>query len=282
MVQESQSTGSLFDFLYVDKDRASSIIAQLHSPGVTTSIKQTSSDSDKATKGVGVGLLGTLKGNAAVEEAITHTQEKNFDASWSLPINLLDKMAEAGLIRQGLGSERLGSTVHARGRIRIFDISMMQKTIPFLGRLAKNSEAKLPPKAKKQSVKIEDLEVSPGLSLGMMADVLNIVPNTLQVDFVDDEGRTVWMTINRGFLTVNPDDMILKYGGNIPGEWHVIGMIDALPDAETLTEQEISTAFPPSALKDGIFTLLHSIRDNAGRSPSSYGITPLVIFRTIN
>lgn len=282
MVQGSQSTGSLFDFLYVDRGRASSIIAQLHSPGVATSVKHTSTDSDKSVKDVGVSVLGTLKGKAAVEEAISQTLEKHYDASWSLPINLLDKMDEAGLIKQGLDYERLGSTVYTKGRIRIFDINMMQKTIPFLGRLAQSNEPKLPPKVKKHSPKLEDLEIAPNLSLGMMTDVLNIVPNTLQVDFVDEQGRTAWMTINRDFLTVNPDDMALKYGGEIPGDWHIVGMIDALPDAASISNQQVKAEFPESSLKDGLFELLHSIRENAGRSASSYGITPLIIFRTIS
>ena len=281
MAQGIQNTSSLFDFLYIDRSRASSIISQLHAPGVITTVKQTQSDQDKSSKDIGLSTLGILKGQAAVEEILTEAQERLFDASWSLPMNLLDKLDEAGLIKKGLDSERLGSTVHANGRIRIFDISMTQKTIPFLSMLASSNESKLPPKAKKSN-KNEDLFVAPGLTIGMMTAILGIVPNTLQVDFVDNEGRTVWMTINRDYLTVNPDDMVLKYGGVIPGEWHVVGLIDALPDSENITRTQETAAFPPNPLKDGLVTLLESIRENAGRSPSSFGMTPLVIFRTIS
>lgn len=282
MEQESQDTDFLYDFLYVDQNRASSLIAQLHSPGVATIVKQTSSDADKKVNDLGVSAAGIVKGKIATEEAITKTQERQYDASWSLPINLLDKLDEVHLIMKGLNGERLGNTVHIKGRIRIFDISMMRKTLPFMGVLAKQKSPVLPPKAKKQNNQ-EDIEIMPGLTLSMMTVVLDMVPNTLQVDFVDSDGKTMWMTINRDYLTVNPDDMVLKYGGVIPGEWHVIGLIDALPDNIVTTDDKESEApFPENPFKDGLLTLLNAIRSNAGRSPSSYGMTPLIIFRTIS
>ncbi|MCP5804603.1 hypothetical protein NL322_28910, partial [Klebsiella pneumoniae] len=71
----------------------------------------------------------------------------------------------------------------------------------------------------------DNIEVAPGITLGMVSELLNIVPNTLQVDFIDKNGNTIWMTINREYLTINPDDMFLKYGGRIPGDWFVVGLI---------------------------------------------------------
>ncbi|HBT7663352.1 TPA: hypothetical protein MCW73_001727 [Klebsiella pneumoniae] len=277
MEQEPQSIDSLYDFLYVDKLRASSLTAQLYGPGVVTAIKLITSDSDKSTKGVGLDVK-IFKGNTSVEEAINNTQEKQFDASWSLPINLLDKLSEAGLIRHGLNGELLGSTVVIKGAMRIFDISMLQKCIPFASKMFSKQLPVLPPKASKKKINPEDVEIAPGVSFGMVADLLQVVPNTLQVDFIDEEGHTIWMTINRDYLTINPDDMVLKYGGKFPGEWYVVGLIDAVPESE---ESFSELVFPPNAMKDSLTGILSAIKDFAGRDYNSYGMTPLIIFRKV-
>jgi hypothetical protein len=40
--------------------------------------------------------------------------------------------------------------------------------------------------------------------------------------------------------------------------------------------------FPDNPLKNGLTTMLDSIKDMAGRDNNSYGMTPLIIFRKIN
>lgn len=279
MEQESQAIDSLYDFLYVDRERASSLTAQLYGPGVVTNVKQITTDADKSTKGAGFDVK-IAKAKASVEEAISRTQERHFDASWSLPINLLDKLSESGLIHNGLNGERLGSTVLVQGRMRIFDISMVQKAMPFLGKVFQNEQPKLPPKAqKKRNDSIDDFNIAPGITLGMARDLLDVIPNTLQVDFIDEKGHTIWMTINKDYLTINPDDMALKYGGTIPGTWYVVGLIDALP--EPYENESLLPVFPDNAIKDGLTSMLDAIKGMAGRDNNAYGMTPLIIFRTI-
>lgn len=281
MEQESQTIDSLYDFLYIDRERASSLTTQLYGPGVVTTVKQTATDSDKSSKGAGVSLK-VLKGNASVEEAISRTQERHFDATWSLPINLLDKLSEAKLINRGLNGERLGNTVLTKGRMRIFDISMLQNAIPFISKLFLNERNNNQQKSQKK-IKPEDIPIAPGVTIGMVSEFLSIVPNTLQVDFLDDQGNTIWMTINRDFLTINPDDMVLKYGGSIPGEWYVLGLIDALPDSEIGQDDLMpETFFPDNLMKNGLTQMLDGIKEIAGRSNDSYGMTPLLIFRTVS
>lgn len=275
---ESQSTDSLYDFLYVDNQRASSLLAQMHGSGVVTSIKQVTAEVEKSQKDAGFDLK-LIKSKVGVEESINYSHEKSYDASWTLPINLLDKLDENGLIRVELNGERLGSTVLCKGRMRIFDISVFQKSIPFFAKMIEMEQPKSPNKGKKININLDDLPVAPGVSFGMMKEVLNIVPNTLQVDFINEAGQTIWMTINRDYLTINPDDMVLKYGSNLPGEWFVVGFIDALPESESDFSE--APVFELNPMKDGITGMLSGIRDLAGRSNASYGMTPLVIFRKI-
>lgn len=278
MEQEQQSIDSLYDFLYVDIQRASSLLAQMHGPGVVTTIKHVTAQLDKSVYDAGIDLK-IVKSKAGVEEILNQTQEKSFDASWTLPINLIDKLDENGLISNELNGKRLGSTVLCKGKMRIFDISVLQKSVPFIAKMMGMNHPKLPPKVKKTNNNLEDQIIAPGVTFGMMKEMLNIVPNTLQVDFINEAGQTIWMTINRDYLTINPDDMVLKYGSSLPGEWYVIGFIDALPETEEDFTDNLS--FEPSPMKDGIQGMLPAIRELAGRSINSYGMTPLVIFRNI-
>ncbi|MCK8144502.1 DUF6414 family protein [Citrobacter sedlakii] len=278
MEQEQQSTDSLYDFFYVDNQRASSLLAQMHGPGVVTSIKHVTAEIDKSLSDTGFDLK-VVKSKIGVEETVNQTQEKSFDASWTLPINLLDKLDENGMIRVELNGERLGSIVLCKGKMRIFDISVFQRSVPFIAKMMKMGQQTLSPKAKKSNFNVEDHFIAPGVTFGMMKEILNIVPNTLQVDFINEASQTIWMTINRDYLTINPDDMVLKYGSNLPGEWYVIGFIDALPEIEENMMETV--AYEPNQMKDGISGMLSGIRDLAGRSSNSYGMTPLIIFRKI-
>lgn len=285
MEQEQQSIDSLFDFLYIDRIRVSSLTAQLSNAGVVTSIKQTTSDSDKSNKSVEFSVK-ILKGKVGVDDSIAHSQEKTFDASWSLPINFLDKLDEAGMIKTGLNGENLGSVVHSVGKMRIFDVSTIQKIMPLFGDIAQSqvNTVNLPPKAKaklKGKLDPDEVEISPGLTFGVVKKLINIVPDILQVDFIDEDGDLMWMSIDKENLTINPDDLALKYGGTIPGTWHVIGLIDALPDYVQGIGNDDTPTFPEHDLKSGLQSFLDMVKEQAGRSSNSYGMTPLLIFRTV-
>lgn len=275
MEQGSQNTDSLYDFLYVDSDRASTLITQLYAPGVISSIKRISSDTEKQKKSGGVSLK-IAKGDLSVEDAITQTQEKLFDASWALPINLLDKLSESNLISRGIDEHKLGKLVLVKGNISFFDISFYQKSIPFMSQVFLNIAKQ---SGGKKNIKAEDLTLADGLTFGMVKDLLNIVPNALQVDFVDDHENNIWMTIDRENFTINPDDMVLKYGGVIPGDWYALGLVDALPNHHYKDGSEAK--FPSNEMKDGLKAMLSGLQEMVGRSEEAYGVTPIVLFRKI-
>jgi hypothetical protein len=86
---------------------------------------------------------------------------------------------------------------------------------------------------------------------------------------LDDEG-----------LAAPSSGFMLQHGGQIPGEWHLVGILDAKPDA--------FEDMPPYAVKlDSTMQLLFgelepSVREMLGRPPRAYGVTPLVVFRSLS
>lgn len=142
MEQDSQSTDSLFDFIYIDKQRVSSLIAQLYGAGVITSVKQTTSDSDKSNKALELNVK-IAKAKIGFDETLTSSQERLFDASWSLPLNLLDRLSELDMIKNDLSEVKIGDIALATGLIKIFDVAMVHKLMPAAKIIASRTKTKI-------------------------------------------------------------------------------------------------------------------------------------------
>ena len=79
-------------------------------------------------------------------------------------------------------------------------------------------------------------------------------------------------------LSLSPDDLLLKHGFFIAGEWKVLGILDALPDSDNLN---IDYSFLPEFQKT-LANYSTIVRPRFGRDPDSFGITPLMIFREVS
>lgn len=288
MAPDSQNTVSLYDFIYLDKPRIYTLLAQLSDNGVQQSLKvvngeKTAEWSEKKVEGkasVGVASGIATSTNKTIEDA-SEMLESMHDISWSSPIQLLDVLSELNVIHHGTEGSGIGSVVLAKGAIRIFDVMSLRRAVPVICAMAtaQQKNTNLPPKvkAKQAKIKTEDIELSDGVTVGGMMAVLDMVDNSLQVDLFESDGNKAWMTLSQSGMTINSVDLALKYGSRIPGEWCVIGLVDALPDH--YASQNVEIPEDESPMKSGLHDMLNTIRESMGRSESSYGITPLMVFR---
>lgn len=266
MEQDSASTASLFDFFYVDRERVSSLTAQLFGAGVITSVRQTESEGDKASKALELSVK-IAKAKFGAEDSFTTSQERLFDASWSLPLNLLDRLQEMSMIKTDIDNARLGDLILASGHIKIFDVAMVQQMMPAAKKLAR-SGGKGP--AAKQHAH----------NLDMAEEIVKFLPKSVQIEMADTEGNLLWTSVNPENLTIPPGDMMLKYGPVIPGKWHVLGLLDAHQDGEW---EDPDAPYPQTnnEFKESMSGLSMMMRMQVGRPENSLGITPLMIFRKI-
>lgn len=266
MEQDSQNTDSLFDFIYIDKQRVSSLIAQLFGAGVITSVKQTTSDSDKNNKSLELNVK-IAKARIGFDETLTSSQERLFDAAWSLPLNLLDRLSEMDMIKNDLSGLKIGDIALATGLIKVFDVGMVHKLMPAAKLIARQNK-------NKNQIKKEQQE------LDTAEQILKVLPQSIQIDMATVEGRGVWMTVSPDHLTIPTGDLMLKYGPIIPGQWHVLGILDA--HAHDLLETP-EAPYPTSEneIRNSMDVVGMMIRMQIGRPSSSFGITPLMIFRKI-
>ncbi|SUW69033.1 Uncharacterised protein [Bordetella avium] len=68
-------------------------------------------------------MQGGLKHNGTVTEG----QERVYDAEWSLPILLIDRLDEIGHVTKNILSARIGDLVMVAGRMELTDVQTLQK-----------------------------------------------------------------------------------------------------------------------------------------------------------
>jgi len=250
---------SIFDFLYVDRQRLALFVAQLDDDGVIVQSKRIvgSSMSNQGELKGGIPSVATVGGT--ISDAATESAERQFDASYSLPLNALSILQSAGRIKKEAADLTLGHIVQLEGIVEIRDIDLIKR---LWDTFTKNLVDKAP-SHKKGTVKHE---------VSVAGNVLKELPPTTQI-FVRTADAGYWGMLNGADPTFNSHFIGLKHGTRIQGTWQVIGILDALPDSEPASEETTGN------LLSDMSSVINGMRTLLGRPFDSYGITPLAIFR---
>jgi hypothetical protein len=130
---------SVYDFLYYDRQRVGSFLAQFDNSGHLQQIIERET-AQKATKrgfkinvGGGATVLGTGgQGNLGVERgpdlAGSEGSERIYDPIWSNALTLLDYLHGAELISRDITATRLGQFVIASGSLTVLNATIMRET----------------------------------------------------------------------------------------------------------------------------------------------------------
>jgi len=90
------------------------------------------------------------------------------------------------------------------------------------------------------------------------------------------------MSVEPANLITTLSDVSLKYGPFIPGEWHILCIVDAYADDNKFDNPDAPYPLVTNDLKNGMEGILLMMRASMGRPSGSFGITPLIIFRGLN
>jgi len=271
--QESPSEEYLSDYAYIDSVRLSHYYGQLSKYGLVTQTKHSSKTSGKN--------LGKIKVKAVVAEGTGHLEtgseeavELQIDAAFSRPQETLDALYEAGYIGDSIATARIGSLVLAKGHLSIFDIRMLKNMWPQIAEMIAVSEtSQIVNQAQRQkahAAKKKENEMHVG--------IISQVPHSVQGTFLTEEGDA-WFTLQPEYMRINAEDIVFKHGSDLGGEWHVLGIVDALPDH--LSPYSEAPARVNSEVESGLRGMLAMLRLVLGRPAHRYGITPIMIFRTM-
>lgn len=263
MDQDSPSTEFLYDFLYLDRARASSYFAQVFDHGVLVGSKSSTgvTSSSAATAGVSAHIVS---GDIKTQDGIMESIEREFDASWLLPLNVIERLSELSFIGRGLEHVPVGRLSLIRGTLNIMDMKLLKDLWEPVSEMVTKDLSH----AQQQATKRE---------LRTIGKILEKLPPTAQMVMQCSDGLA-WSTLRPDSVVVNIDDLSLKHGGCIAGEWHCLCVVDADPDGE-FTPEPMATG---SDLFDAVISMLDGIRKAVGRPANAYGVTPVAIFRAIH
>jgi len=271
--QSSPSEEYLSDYAYIDSVRLSHYYGQLSKHGVVTQSKRMSKTLGKDFGNFKV-KVAVAEGGGHHETASEESIENQVDPSFSRPQETLDALYEAGYIGETISDARIGSLVLAKGHLSIFDIRMMKEMWPHIAETQATTETAhiANPAQRKNAHAAKKKEHESN------AKIIAQVPHSVQGTFVTDDGDA-WFTLQPEYMRINPEDIVFKHGCDLGGEWHVLGIVDALPDHLSPTS-DVATRVN-SGVEEGLRVMLTMLRYILGRPPHRYGITPIMIFRTM-
>jgi hypothetical protein len=118
-------SAEIYDFLYVDRARVSALYAQLFPQGLITSVKTISQQNFSDDSNVGTDVK-VFKAESKSTEGGSEGIEHLFDASWSIPLEVMAALKDRGLVRDSLKGAGLGSVILTDCMLRIIDFSSME------------------------------------------------------------------------------------------------------------------------------------------------------------
>ncbi|WP_287917106.1 hypothetical protein [Comamonas sp.] len=273
--RNSQEESFLVDFLYADLPRLAVLAAQLFDDGNLVGVKKSSQSGVDSLLKIKGGVPGVAGGETSSTDKIQESIERQFDASWAVPLNVLKELNKRDFLIDDLDGAAFGQIVLVRGGIYVADVRMLQKLWKPIVKV-ENAKAFANAKSGAEQKKIREAAKE-------TEDVLNMVellPHSLQFRISNDEVGC-WATLDPEQLTINPADLAFKHGPTIPGEWVAIGVLDAKPNTiENGLLASVKNLSNP--LQIGMAQVLSGLRQGFGRPEGDYGFTPLVIYRPID
>lgn len=278
MAQDSQDIESIFDFFYLDNPKIKSFYAQLNGLGALNSLKNTSQISDSRKLEATAGLPPVAGGKMASDHTANTASESVYDGLPTMPREMINRLDELGFIHRELSPSMLGNLVLYEGRLGITDIGVAKELLnPALNFHIKDLMSDN--KTKKEGVALKSIQKD-------MIDFFKGLPFSLEAKLLVDDGsidedtgipyaHEVWMTLNRDEVVGSPHDLNFKHGEFLAGKWYVLGVLDALP------HDEFKFNTKESEISEGISTLIKLMKELVGRPETSFGITPIAIFRVL-
>lgn len=286
-MSDQEKAASVFDILYADVRRLSSLLSQLNDEGVLTEISRAVEDTTAANIELSVKVV---KGGAS--EAGRQSRTTKVDPSWLVPLLFLD--ASKDDIRRDITEASIGSLVHVSGKLVVTDLGFLKEMWKSAAirrqiiKAAAESQVEVEP-ANRHERRALKKPKQDNTEQEALFEILPLLPHSPQFNIVTDD-FAVWGTIDPQHMVGTVGDLVLKHGSKVPGSWSVVGILDAVPFEQRDDEDydDILSFF--ERLRIGMMTenvwkaaieMAQPARQALGRPFLSYGVTPLVIFREI-
>lgn len=293
---------SVLDFLYNDSRRIGSFLSQFE-VGHLQQITQTKEAERGKTASTETGAKGGLPGfaggaykqNQQTSLSAAEGSSRVYDPLWSNARAFLDHLSERDLIQRDLSAATFGQFVLAKGTLSVLDLASWKDTwaLPAIqSKIREGVEEETPePVGNRQQRKAAQGRAQsrkPVSDMDIVLEMLPGMPHSVQ-GHIRGPGGSVWFTLNEEFMAATGGELVLRAGTTLPGEWHILGILDGQPDTTTfegLAAMGADDLFPPgisdSVIGNVVSQFAPLFRFMLGRPASSYGVTPLLIFREVS
>lgn len=268
----------LHDFLYADHERVASFLAQINGIGALVGNEET------ASKTRSTGKEGGLNFGAASAKAKGTTDWSKdirlaYDPLWMNSSKLVDIVSARRTIAPKATYD-YGQLLTISGKLMCMDQALfgnLLKSPSIVDQIANGIDA-------------EDVHRSSKAKVKKRKDIAEIVRefiNSLPLGVVFilfDAKNAFWFNVKREYLQLQSLDIPLKFPIQIGGEWHVTGVIDALPQDHAEIESVIDN-FRDRLVIPQAFTIITQIVVPIvglfGRAADAYGLNPVTIHREV-
>lgn len=278
MAQELQSIESIFDFFYLDNTKIKSFYAQLTGNGALASFKNTSNITDIRKLEAGAGIPTVANGKVATDHSASLGAEHQYDATHTMPREMINRLDELGFIHRELDAGQLGSLVLLEGRLSVVDVSVIKEFMEPAADFMIGTMPSITDSHKKKKAEMAKA-LKPALKF------IQEVPYALEGKLLVETGEfredgvplctEVWMTLSRNEMSNAGLDINFKHGEFMSGKWYVLGVLDAIPfdDFTYYTDQ--------NEIKSLVTQTMTMLKEQFGRPSVAFGMTPIAIFRVL-
>lgn len=259
------------DFLYLDKQRVSSLIGQLSDRGMLIGLKSMVAKS-QGKEGT-AGLTAVAKAEGKISKSFSESSEETYDPFWMHAYTFLQDL-EANFAVP-LNTARVGDMVKFRGLVQLLDLKILRNLwepglrafVLSQGQTQQPSTQQLP--RKKSREQQQQAKISEPIKAGL--ELLKEVPHLLHMTFLAPDGFRFWAAAQPEYPTISSEHLVMKYGAVLDGLWTVVGVVDG-------TIGDPPAPLPISPVLDSFITAMTSLREAIGRPKDHWGITPIAIY----
>lgn len=263
---------SVYDFLYADLPRIQVFNSQFSQYGHLTDLTRSTSVSNSVGGGIDLKLV-----KADTSESDKTELQSRYDARLVAPLTFLDNAKD--MIVRDITKAAVGQFVLVSGALQFFDLGLLKAAwgLRSIQKLIRAGAAK---GAKGRGA------AAPNETMDLLLELLPILPHGFQAK-IENPSVSVWCSLREDGIVGSSIDIALKHGSNIPGEWNMVGILDALseggpppsisrPDMGQVINSGESTMAAEMAL-----SMQPLVRQLLGRPGTSFGVTPLLIMREV-
>lgn len=250
----------VLDFIYHDARRVGSLLTQFEGGGhlVALTEREHAQKSEKthakftAATDIKVVKAGIELG-VAPESTGGEALERQLDPIWANAISLLEYVEEKGMIAPNPATARIGQFVRISGILRIQDLRIVTSVLNSKKFMDLMRSVQSPKEAKEFQAIFN--------KIGMW---LELVPVGVVAEIRRANGERFWSGIPSEGLTMAPEQIFLKHGPVLAGEWSILGILDAKPDDASAAAVNVldPSVLNPGVLDHGMGFILDLIREN--------------------